>query len=191
MNTFTHRQRRFIEAYAGDATQAAIMAGYSSRTAAATASRLLRDVKIREAVKTREAENLRPMIADRDERLAFWSGVMRGEGRGEGGVPRLADRLKASELLAKASGDFLPQTMKVDLNSTGNAGIEAMIALAQNPEEYIKAAEALEAADKKYHGIEAMIALAQNPEEYAKIEEEPLLGEEYDIAGKGDKTVEE
>ncbi len=110
MAGFTQRQRRFIEAFRGDATAAARAAGYAPATASVMGSRLLRLVKVQEAIQAREAETLRPLIADRDERLAFWSGVMRGVDRGEGGAPRLADRLKASELLAKASGDFLPQT---------------------------------------------------------------------------------
>lgn len=48
----TPRQKRFVEEYLIDlnATQAAIRAGYSAHTAEQTASRLLRNVKVQEAI---------------------------------------------------------------------------------------------------------------------------------------------
>lgn len=50
--TFTPKQQRFIEEYLVDlnATQAAIRAGYSAKTAAEQASRLLTNVKVAAAV---------------------------------------------------------------------------------------------------------------------------------------------
>ncbi|MCW7556497.1 terminase small subunit [Endozoicomonas gorgoniicola] len=47
------RQQRFVDEYlanGGNATQAAISAGYSAKTAEATASRLLRNVKVADSV---------------------------------------------------------------------------------------------------------------------------------------------
>ena len=95
------RQRAFVEAYCGNATEAAITAGYSKKTAASIGERLLRNVEIKEALKEREKERLSSLIATREERQRFWTSMMRDEDRKE------ADRLKASELLAKSEGDFL------------------------------------------------------------------------------------
>jgi hypothetical protein len=51
----THQESRFVEAYVavGNAKQAAIDAGYSSRTAAAAGSRLLKRDRVRVAVEAR------------------------------------------------------------------------------------------------------------------------------------------
>jgi len=40
-------------------------------------------------------------IADREERQGFWSSVMRDDAQ------QMRDRLRASDLLAKSSGDFI------------------------------------------------------------------------------------
>lgn len=108
MDGLTVRQRRFVEAYQGDATAAAVAAGYAPASAAVTGCKMLRIPKIRDAVRAREGNRLRDVIAGRDERMAFWSCIMRGGRLADGTVPRLGDRLKASELLARAAGDFLP-----------------------------------------------------------------------------------
>ena len=49
---FTDRQLKFMRAYvvSGNATQAAIEAGYSSKSAHVQGSRMLRDVKVKEMV---------------------------------------------------------------------------------------------------------------------------------------------
>ena len=44
-------------------------------------------------------------IADREERQAWWTAVMRGEP--DGTAPTLSERLRASELLGRAQGDFV------------------------------------------------------------------------------------
>lgn len=95
------RQRAFVEAYCGNATEAALQAGYSPKTAYSIGERLLKKVEIQEALKEREKERLSSLIATREERQRFWTSMMRDEDRKE------VDRLKASELLAKSEGDFL------------------------------------------------------------------------------------
>ena len=52
MSIFTPKKQRFVEEYLVDnnATQAAIRAGYSARTAESQGCRLLRDVKVSEAI---------------------------------------------------------------------------------------------------------------------------------------------
>lgn len=84
---------------AGNATKAAILAGYSKKTAQPQSSRLLSKAMIRAAIEERQSQDT--LVADRTERQRFWTGVMRNAGE-----PIVA-RLKASELLGKAGADFV------------------------------------------------------------------------------------
>ena len=95
------RQRAFVEAYCGNATEAAVAAGYSAKYAGRNADKLLKNTKVQEALKEREDKRIASLIATREERQRFWTTLMRDEDRKE------VDRLKASELLAKSEGDFL------------------------------------------------------------------------------------
>ncbi len=97
----SHRQQAFIENYTGNATEAAKLAGYSAATAYSSGQRLLKQPQIAEAIRAREQERQAPNIANREQRLAFWTAVMRDPDEST------RDRLRASELLAKAQGDFL------------------------------------------------------------------------------------
>lgn len=97
----TGKQRKFVEAYSGNATAAAIAAGYSAKTAATIANENLRKPDIVAAIRDRERKEMRPEIASRRERQRFWTATMRDESR------EMKDRLKASEYLGKSEGDFL------------------------------------------------------------------------------------
>lgn len=97
----TPKQRRFIEHYTGNATKAAIAAGYSEKTAYRIGAELLQKTSVKEAIQQREEQRLSEAIANREERQIFWSAIMRNA------EEKTADRLKASELLAKSNGDFL------------------------------------------------------------------------------------
>lgn len=98
----TPKQERFVAEYllCLNATQAAIRAGYSAKTASKIGSENLQKPEISEAIKKALEEKNNALIASRSERQAFWSEVMRDEDS------RLADRLKASELLGKSFCDF-------------------------------------------------------------------------------------
>lgn len=103
--TMTPLMRRFAEVYAGNGAEAARQAGYKGGNAvlATIARDVLRHPLVIEAIKTRECADIRPYIANRLERQAFWTSVMRGEVPGVG----IEDRLAASEKLAKSEGDFI------------------------------------------------------------------------------------
>lgn len=103
----TAMQARFVAAYDGNGVAAARKAGAkgSDGSVAATASRWLKMAKVADAIAKREQKRQNPAIADREERQAFWTAVMRGEHAGEGADWK--DRIKASELLGKSEGDFL------------------------------------------------------------------------------------
>lgn len=96
------KQRRFVEAYDGNATAAAIAAGYSPKTAYSAGQRMLKNVEILTAIQERENKRMESTILTREERQAFWSDIIRSEDE-----KNIMAKLKASELLAKSEGDFL------------------------------------------------------------------------------------
>jgi len=95
------KQRRFIEAYNGNATEAAIAAGYSPKTARSQAQRMLTNVDISKAIYDRENERIDSLIMTREERQALWSEIARDKDE------NIMARLKASELLGKSEADFI------------------------------------------------------------------------------------
>lgn len=97
----TARQQRFVDAYDGNATRAAIAAGYSEKTARSMGQRLLTYDDIQEAIRAREKKRSKPVIATREERQAFWTNVMNDESQ------KMQDRLRAAELLGKSEADFI------------------------------------------------------------------------------------
>ena len=97
----TAKQQRFVEAYTGNATQAAIAAGYSEKTAPFIGAENLKKPKILAEIKSRETIRSTPLIASRAERQQFWTGVMRDKDQ------QMRDRLKAAELLGKSEADFV------------------------------------------------------------------------------------
>ena len=110
----TARQQAFVEAYAGNATAAALAAGYSERSARSQVQRLLTNDDIQDAIKAREAQRLAPTIATRQERQEFWTSVLRNEDEA------MKDRLKAAELLGKSEGDFLE---RVEMDQTVSVNV--------------------------------------------------------------------
>lgn len=110
----TARQQAFVEAYAGNATAAALAAGYSERSARSQGQRLLTNDDIKDAIKAREAQRLAPTIATRQERQEFWTSVLRSKDEA------MKDRLKAAELLGKSEGDFLE---RVEMDQTVSVNV--------------------------------------------------------------------
>lgn len=96
------KQRRFVEAYDGNATAAAIAAGYSPKTARLQGHKNITKDNILEAIQSRENKRMESTILTREERQAFWSDIIRNEDE-----KNIMAKLKASELLAKSEGDFL------------------------------------------------------------------------------------
>lgn len=142
MAKLTAKQQRFCDEYLIDlnATQAAIRAGYSKRTAAASAARLLRNVKVQEYIAQRMAEKESQLIADQDEVLKYLTSVLRGEsqsteivveGIGDGCSaaraitkgPSEKDKLKAAELLGKRYGLYT-EKVEADVDLDLNVNID-------------------------------------------------------------------
>lgn len=85
-----------------NATQSAIKAGYSERTAYSAGNRLLKKVDVKQYIDERLAEMKESSIADTNEVMQFLSSTMRGDIPDQFGLdPALNDRIKAAELLGK------------------------------------------------------------------------------------------
>lgn len=97
------RQRRFVDEYiiTGVAETAALNAGYSEKYARASSHKLLAHVGIRELLKERNKSIDASKVASMQEVREFWSTVLRDE------ESDLKDRIKVSELIGKANGEFL------------------------------------------------------------------------------------
>lgn len=99
-NKLTVKQRRFVELYNGNATEAAIGAGYSPKTAYSQGQRLLKHVEVGKVITNREDKRVSGHIASREERQKFWTDKMHA-------AEKEADQLRASELLGRSEGDFI------------------------------------------------------------------------------------
>jgi len=97
------RQKKFCEFFAqcGNATDAAIKAGYSEKSAGTNADKLLKNTKVSNYLKELGKNTRSEAIADITEIKEMWSKVMRSNDE------EMPHRLKASELLVKSSGGFL------------------------------------------------------------------------------------
>lgn len=77
----TEKQKRFCDEYLTDlnATQAAIRAGYSKKTAYSIGEENLRKPELKEYIEKRMAEKESQLIADQDEVMRYLTSVMRRE----------------------------------------------------------------------------------------------------------------
>jgi phage terminase small subunit len=110
----TVKQLRFVESYDGNATAAAIAAGYSAKTACFIGNENLRKPNIIKAIKAREAKKVKPHIASREDRQKFWTETMRDM------TADLKNRLRASELLGKSEADFI-ERIEANINISPKA----------------------------------------------------------------------
>lgn len=140
----TAKQQRFCDEYLIDlnATQAAIRAGYSKKTAKQIGQQNLTKLDLKEYIEKRMAEKEAALVADQAEVLKYLTSVLRGksqsevvvvEGTGEGcseartmqKAPDEKERLKAAELLGKAHmmfTDKVQQEVDMELNITVDYG---------------------------------------------------------------------
>ena len=110
------RQKRFADEYIVDlnATQAAIRAGYSEKTARSQGQRLLTNVDVQAYIEERMHSHQKDTIAKQEEILETLTAIMRGDekgatlrGTGKGRQviddmpPTTTERIKAAELLGK------------------------------------------------------------------------------------------
>ncbi|WEV39267.1 terminase small subunit [Lactobacillus sp. ESL0680] len=110
----TVKQQKFVDEYikSGNATDAAIKAGYSKRTAYSIGQENLKKVEIANYLEKRMKEISDSKVADQQEILEYLSSVMRGEQTEDVATAKgifkdvkvgARDRIKAAELLGKRS----------------------------------------------------------------------------------------
>ncbi|WP_282806453.1 terminase small subunit [Lactobacillus isalae] len=130
MTKLTQKQRRFIDEYiiSGNATQAAIKAGYSKKTARKIGQENLTKPDIKAAIEKRNAEIQSKKTADMTEVMEYLTSVMRGEQTESVATSKgvysnvevsAKDRIKAAELIGKRNGAW---TDKKEIN--GDLSIE-------------------------------------------------------------------
>jgi len=135
----TVRQMKFVDYYIelGDATKAAIKAGYSAKYAGSNADKLLKNTKVKAYLDKRLEEVESERIAKPVEVLKFLTSVMRGEttaqvvvshGLGFNKVDKAPDekeRLRAAELLGKRYRLFTDNMNieGVQINFTGEGSL--------------------------------------------------------------------
>lgn len=144
MAKLTAKQQRFCDEYLIDlnATQAAIRAGYSKKTARVIGQQNLSKLAVKNYINERMKEKEAELIADSDEVMRYLTSVLRGQSQSEVVVvenigdymsearlmqkaPDEKERLKAAELLGKAHQIFVDkveQTVDMDLNITVDYG---------------------------------------------------------------------
>ena len=111
----TDKQTKFFTEYTKDfnATQAAIRAGYSPKTAYSQGQRLLKNVEVQKAMNEHRDKG----IADRETRQKFWSDTMQDNNED------MKNRLRASELLGKSECDFIERA-EIKNNVQVNGGYD-------------------------------------------------------------------
>lgn len=121
--TKTEKIRSFINIFDGDVEASMRAAGFTGASAylRTEGEKLLQDPNVLKAIKERSKYELSTMqaVANRTERQAFWTSIMRNEDPhakpeiGTNGVSKIPEnislqhRLKAAELLGKSEGDFV------------------------------------------------------------------------------------
>lgn len=137
MVKMTAKQRLFCDEYLIDlnATQAAIRAGYSKKTAYSIGIENLNKPELKKYIEDRMAEKESKLIADQDEVLKYLTSVLRGESQSsvlarnfEGGEdviekpPDEKERLKAAELLGKRYGLYT-EKVEAELDTELNINV--------------------------------------------------------------------
>lgn len=157
------KQKVFVEAYAGDEVAAMQIAGYEGdpKYLKQKANQMLRQPKIIKAIqdRSRYLVNLGTAVSDRNERMMFWSSIMNNHDphyRKEvdaNGIPipepniPVSTRLKASELIGKAEGDFVTQ-IDINHNVTISDIVKQSYQIEDKPLDVIEA-EYMEIREKK------------------------------------------
>lgn len=123
--TLTEKQKKFIEEYLIDlnATQAAIRAGYSVKTADQQASRMLTNVKVQQAIAEKMAERSRRTGINQDRVLTELAKIA---------FVNADDVINAQDATTKegASRDDLAAIQSIKVKKNGEDGVEREIKLA-------------------------------------------------------------
>ena len=99
----TSRQKRFCEIYAGNgnASESARLAGYSIKASQQAGSEVLSNPVVVEYLAELTSTIASEHIATAVARQKWWTSIMYDD------MQKMSDRLKASEILGRAHGDFI------------------------------------------------------------------------------------
>ena len=111
----THRQELFIQEYikTGNATNSAIKAGYSKRTARSIGQRLLTNVDIKKKINELSQKTACNNIMTAKERQEYLTKLINADD------VKISDKLRAVDILNKMTGEYI---QKVEVN--GNVKTE-------------------------------------------------------------------
>jgi phage terminase small subunit len=126
------RQKAFADYYiqTGNATEAAIKAGYSEKTARSIGAENLTKPDISAYIRERLDEQSEKRVADANEVIEFYTAVMRGEIKDQFGLDAsLSDRLKAGDALMKRYNAI----KETESKNTFNEGMQTLADLINNP----------------------------------------------------------
>jgi len=181
MITIGKKQRIFVESYDGNAAQAMRIAGYegADNYLEMQGNKLLADPLIREAIKQRDlyTNSVTKVIADRVERQAFWTSIMRNEDpnakleidpktnvtKVPENVP-LPMRLKASELLGKSETDFI-EKINVSHSLSISDVIKDSYSISMDNIDAIEAEYEAQRSVKKIRDVEAEVVVVEQDEQ--------------------------
>ena len=107
----TGKQTAFIDEYCvngQNATQAALKAGYSVKTARLMGCLNITKQYIKEAISDKLTEIKAETVANRQQRQQFWTDMMANKAASNG------DKLRASELLGRSEADFTDNIKRTD-----------------------------------------------------------------------------
>lgn len=133
----TPRQALFVEAYAGNATEAAKKAGYAHPQV--MGCQLLSNPKVSQYIKQRSTIRKGQAIADRSERQRILTEILRNEDE----TP--ANRMKAIELLGRSEGDYIEHKIVENRYPQGKTFWELSIEYARE----IRATHSLESLEEE------------------------------------------
>ena len=100
----THKQKLFIKYYNGDANEAAVLAGYSKKTARRIGYENLTKLYIAQAIKEKNEikhNKIKQKLISNDELRVWWQNIMESQ------EYDINTRIKCSELLGKSKAIFI------------------------------------------------------------------------------------
>lgn len=124
MSKLTAKQQAWIDYYkqGHSATESARLAGYKANSESAFGTIGFENLqKLAKYIADREEILASPRIATMEEINEFWTGVVRDEGAD------IKDRLKASELRARAAGGFLERVEHSGSVKTGQSELASVL----------------------------------------------------------------
>lgn len=117
------KQKQFYKEWLIDAnaTQSAIRAGYSKKTAYSQGQRLLKNVEGQKYLAELMSEKDKTLIAEQDEVLEYITSVMRDD------IQATRDRLEAAKMLGKRYGIFTDK-IEASVNDTTRSELQELLA---------------------------------------------------------------